>query len=69
MDLQNNNIRIVSEGPLDDGPDFAPNGQAIIYARQGRNNELATVSTDGQTRSRLSQSGEVREPAWGPLGY
>ena len=69
MDLQNNNIRIVSDGPLDDGPDFAPNGQAIIYARQGRNNELATVSTDGQTRSRLSQSGEVREPAWGPLGY
>lgn len=69
MDTQTNNIRIVSEGPLDDGPDFAPNGQAIIYARQGRNNELATVSTDGQTRSRLSQSGEVREPAWGPLGY
>lgn len=69
MDTQTNNIRIVSEGPLDDGPTFAPNGQAIIYARQGRNNELATVSTDGQTRSRLSQGGEVREPAWGPLGY
>ncbi|MES1925241.1 Tol-Pal system beta propeller repeat protein TolB [Salinisphaera sp. T31B1] len=69
MDLDNNNIRIVSDGPLDDSPNFAPNGQAIIYAKQGRNNELATVSTDGQTRSRLSQSGEVREPAWGPLGY
>ena len=69
MDRESNNIRIVSDGPLDDSPDFAPNGQAIIYARQGRSNELATVSTDGQTRSRLSQGGEVREPAWGPLGY
>jgi len=69
MDLQNNNIRIVSDGPLDDSPKFAPNGQAIIYAKQGRSNELATVSTDGETRTRLSQSGEVREPSWGPLGY
>lgn len=69
LDRENNNVRIVSEGPLDDSPDFAPNGQAIIYARQGNSNELATVSVDGQTRSRLSQGGEVREPAWGPLGY
>lgn len=69
MDLENNNIRIVSDGPLDDSPNFAPNGQAIMFAKQGRNNELATVSIDGQTKTRLSQSGEVREPAWGPLGY
>jgi len=68
-DLETNNMRVVSEGPLDDSPNFAPNGQAIIYAKQGRNNELATVSIDGKVRSRLSQSGEVREPAWGPLGY
>ena len=69
QDLETNNIRIVSEGPLDDSPNFAPNGQAIIYAKQGRNNELATVTIDGETKTRLSQSGEVREPAWGPLGY
>lgn len=69
QDLENNNIRIVSEGPLDDSPNFAPNGQAIMFAKQGRNNELATVTIDGETKTRLSQSGEVREPAWGPLGY
>lgn len=69
MDLSNNNIRVVSEGPLDDSPEFAPNGQAIIFAKQGRNNELATVSVDGSARTKLSESGEVREPAWGPLGY
>lgn len=69
MDLTNNNVRVVSQGPLDDSPNFAPNGQAIIYAKQGRSNELATVSLDGKASSKLSQSGEVREPAWGPLGY
>lgn len=68
-DLNNNNVRIVSDGPLDDSPAFAPNGQAILYARQGGQNALATVSVDGQAKSTLSQAGEVREPAWGPLGY
>ncbi|MDA3920145.1 MAG: Tol-Pal system beta propeller repeat protein TolB [Salinisphaera sp.] len=69
MDLSNNDVRIVSDGPLDDSPEFAPNGQAIIYAKQGRNNELATVSVDGKASTKLSESGEVREPAWGPIGY
>jgi len=69
MDLTNNTTQVVSQGPLDDSPNFAPNGQAIIYAKQGRNGELATVSVDGSASSKLSQSGEVREPAWGPLGY
>lgn len=69
LDLTNNNVRVVSQGPLDDSPNFAPNGQAIIYAKQGRANELATVSIDGKARTKLSQGGEVREPAWGPLGY
>lgn len=66
LDLKTNNVRIVSDGPLDESPNFAPNGQAIIYARQGANTELATVSVDGQVKTRLRQSGEVREPAWGP---
>lgn len=69
MDLTNNNMRVVSQGPQDDSPNFAPNGQAIIYAKQGRRNELATVSIDGKASTDLSQSGEVREPAWGPLTH
>lgn len=67
--LETNNIRIVSNGPLDESPDFAPNGQAIIYATQGGNNALATVSTDGEVHTRLSQPGQVREPSWGPAPY
>jgi len=70
LDLETNNVRIVSDGPLDESPSFAPNGQTVIYAQQGGgNSELATVSIDGQVRTRLRQSGEVREPAWGPAGY
>ncbi|KEZ77233.1 Tol-Pal system beta propeller repeat protein TolB [Salinisphaera hydrothermalis] len=69
MNLANNNVRVVSDGPLDDSPAFAPNGQAILYATQGSSNSLATVSVDGKAKSTLSQAGEVREPAWGPLGY
>lgn len=69
MNLANNNVRIVSNGPLDDSPSFAPNGQVIIYAKQGDNNSLATVSINGKVKSTLSQAGDVREPAWGPLGY
>jgi TolB protein len=41
----------------------------IIYASDvGGKGVLSTVSTDGATRSRLSGlSGNIREPAWGPI--
>lgn len=69
MNLANNNVRIVSDGPLDDSPAFAPNGQAILYATQGNSDSLATVSVDGSAKSTLSQAGKVRAPAWGPLDH
>jgi TolB protein len=70
LDLNTNNTRIVSRGPLDESPSFAPNGQAIIYAKSGRGGaNLAVVSSDGEVRSELAQSGDVREPAWSPAGY
>lgn len=69
LELETNNVRVVSEGPLDESPSFAPNGQTIIFARQEGNAELATVSVDGRVKTRLRQAGEVREPAWSPAGY
>lgn len=69
LDLKSNNVRIVSDGPLDESPNFAPNGQTIIFARQGKEAELATVSVDGRVKARLRQAGQVREPVWGPLVY
>jgi TolB protein len=67
MDLKTGNIRILSDGPLDDSPSFAPNGQVIIYDKQVPKDELATVSTNGSGHTRLTQSVSVREPAWGPF--
>lgn len=64
--LKSGNARVVTDGPLDESPDFAPNGQAIIYATQGNRNSLATVSIDGQVHTRLNQPGKVHEPDWGP---
>jgi TolB protein len=65
LDLASRELRILSSGPLDESPSFAPNGAAVIYASQGRQSaELATVSIDGRYRYRLSQPGDVRDPAW-----
>lgn len=65
LDLKTRGLRILSKGPLDESPSFSPNDAIIIYAAQGRGSaELATVSADGRVRQRLSQSGDVRDPAW-----
>lgn len=68
MDLETRRMKMLSDGPLDEGASFAPNGAVVIYARQtGHGAELATVTIDGRVRQRLAQTGDVREPAWSPL--
>lgn len=69
LDLENRNLQVVTEGPLDESPTFAPNGSMILYATGHRERgELAAVSVDGRVRQRLRlQRGDVREPAWGPF--
>ena len=68
MDLASRSLKLISDGPLDEGPSFAPNGATVIYTRQGpRGAELATVSVDGRVRQQLRQTGDVREPAWAPF--
>lgn len=67
--METDNVRALTNGGLVESPDFAPNGQAIIYATQGSRNTLATVSINGEVHSRLSQSGKVREPSWGAAPY
>ncbi|MCB1733764.1 MAG: Tol-Pal system beta propeller repeat protein TolB [Gammaproteobacteria bacterium] len=70
LDLENDLMRVLTEGSLDESPSFAPNGAMIIYAsKYGRRDVLAAVSVDGAVRQRLVlQEGDVREPAWSPLG-
>ncbi len=68
LNLANGNLDVLSDGPLDESPSFAPNGRIIIYAAERRNRGLlATVSVDGGVRQQLAtRSGDVREPAWSP---
>jgi len=67
MDLASGQMQVLTDTVFDESPSFAPNGRLILYATlvNGRG-VLATVSVDGRVRQRLSQSGDLREPAWGP---
>lgn len=68
-DLENRLFQVLSDGRLDESPDFAPNGATLIYAtREGGRGVLATVSVDGTVKQRLaSTGGDVREPVWSPF--
>jgi TolB protein len=69
LDLEDRQLRVLTEGALDESPSFAPNGSMIIYATKTRGQgELAAVSVDGRVRQRLAQrTGDVREPDWSPF--
>lgn len=69
QDLANRQVLPVTDGPVDESPSFAPNGQLVLFSRmQGGRGELAAASVDGRVRQRLSlSSGDAREPAWGPM--
>lgn len=68
LNLETARMNLISDGPLDESPSFAPNGAFVVYSRQaGGGAELATVTVDGRYRQQLRQRGDVREPAWSPL--
>jgi TolB protein len=69
QDLATRQVQLLTDGAFDESPSFAPNGRMILYASgvKGRG-ILAGVSSDGAVKQRLVESsGDVREPAWGPL--
>jgi len=69
MDIQSKAMRVISNGNLDEGPSYAPNGSMIMYATadQGRG-VLAAVSADGRVKQKLRLTeGDVREPSWSPF--
>ncbi len=61
--------QLLTAGPDDQSPSFAPNGMQILYSSvQGGRSVLAVTSVDGRVRQTLSAlNGKVREPVWGPF--
>ncbi len=68
QELASGQARTLTDSSHDESPSFAPNSQSVLYATvMGGHGILGTVSLDGKTRARLSESGtDAREPAWGP---
>ncbi len=71
LELATKSSRILTDGPLDESPVYAPNNSMILFASQeSRQAVLAAVSVDGRQKQRLAFSdGEVREPSWAAVRY
>jgi len=69
MDLTNGTVRSITDSNADESPSFAPNSRLIVYATQQQGREsLMTTTLDGKIKARLAgQSGDIREPDWGPF--
>jgi TolB protein len=69
MDLQSEKVTAITETVADERPSFAPNSRLLVYATQSSGREaLMTTTLDGKITARLAgQSGDIREPHWGPF--
>lgn len=69
LNLASGNMRLLTNGPADVSPSFAPNGAMILYSTvAGKRQVLATVSVDGQVRQEFSgTAGTLVQPVWGPF--
>ncbi|MAI29247.1 MAG: Tol-Pal system beta propeller repeat protein TolB [Rickettsiales bacterium] len=69
MNLNSKEEMILSGGPKDDSPSFAPNGRWLIFSSRISGKEiLSAVSVDGKVKTRITmESGNIRSPAWGKL--
>ena len=68
QDFQSGQMSLITAGGWEKKPSYAPNGKLILFASEaGGRGILATVSSDGRvTQHMYTQSGDAREPVWGP---
>lgn len=69
INLDSGNVSILTNGPDDQSPSYAPNGMQILYSaiKNGRS-VLEVSSIDGRVKQTLSVlNGKVKEPSWGPF--
>jgi len=69
QDMAGGAEQLLTAGPDDESPSFAPNGMQVLYSSvQNGRSVLAVTSVDGRVRQTLSAlNGKVREPVWGPF--
>lgn len=70
MDLSSGTANAVTDTTSDEKPSFAANSKLIVYATKLQGREaLMTTTVDGRIKAKLGGvAGDIREPAWGPLG-
>lgn len=69
QDFATGQMQLLTDGGWEKRPSYAPNGKIILFAteEQGRG-ILSTVSSDGRVKQKMfPQSGDIREPTWGPF--
>lgn len=68
QDFLSGQMQILTDTGWGKKPSFAPNGKLILFASEARGRGiLATVSSDGRVKQNMfTQSGDAREPMWGP---
>jgi len=69
LDTSTGSEQLLTAGPDDQSPSFAPNGMQVLYSSvQDGRSVLAVTSVDGRVRQTLTAlNGKVREPVWGPF--
>jgi TolB protein len=68
QDFETGVASLLTAGGWEKKPSFAPNGKLILFASEARGRGiLATVSSDGRVQEHMfTDSGDAREPVWGP---
>ncbi|BBE50633.1 Protein TolB [Ferriphaselus amnicola] len=68
-DFETKQMQVLTDGGWEKRPSFAPNGKLVLFASDALGRGiLSTVSSDGKVKQRMSaQTGDVREPMWGPF--
>jgi TolB protein len=68
QDFQAQQMQSLTEGGWEKRPSFSPNGKIILFASEAQGRGiLSTVSSDGRVKQKMfPQSGDIREPTWGP---
>lgn len=68
MDLATSQVTALTDTLADERPSFAPNSRLLVYATKQGGEALMTTTLDGRIKARLvGQSGDIREPHWGPV--